>query len=98
MKIGAHTNIAAGCYIIDMDHGINAGIEIDKQENTVAPVKIGDDVWIAAGAKILKGTIISDGAIVAAQAVVKGYVPSNAIVAGVPAKIIKYRKGFDGYE
>ena len=92
VKIGAHTQIAALSYIIDTDHGTNAGTLIQNQPNTVAPIEIGNDVWIAAGAKILKGSIISDGAIVGAQSVVKGYVPSNAIVAGVPAKIIKYRE------
>ena len=99
--IGANTLIYASAsggvkialsYIIDTDHGTNAGTLIQNQPNTVAPIEIGNDVWIAAGAKILKGSIISDGAIVGAQSVVKGYVPSNAIVAGVPAKIIKYRK------
>lgn len=94
VKIGANTSIAAQSYIIDQDHGINAETLIQKQPNTVSPIEIGNDVWIAAGAKILKGSRISDGAIIGAQAVVKGYIPPYAIAAGVPAKIIKYREGY----
>ena len=41
------------------------------------------------GAKILKGVTIGDGAIIAAGAVVNKDVPPNALVGGVPAKIIK---------
>ena len=52
---------------------------------------IGNDVWIAAGAHILRGVAIGDGAVVAANAVVTKDVPPYAIVAGVPAKIIRYR-------
>lgn len=83
--------IAAQCYIIDMDHGIKSGELIRNQNNTVSPVVIGEDVWIAAGAKILKGSVIQDGAIIGAQSVVKGEIPENAVVVGVPARVIKYR-------
>lgn len=53
--------------------------------------KIGNDVWVAAGAHILRGVSISDGAVIAANAVVTKDVPPYAIVAGVPAKIIGFR-------
>lgn len=52
---------------------------------------IGNDVWIAAGAHVLRGVKVSDGAVIAANAVVTKNVPPYAIVAGVPAKIVKYR-------
>lgn len=54
-------------------------------------VNIGNDVWIGANVTILKGVNIADGVIVGAGAVVTKDVPPYAIVAGVPAKIIKYR-------
>ena len=53
--------------------------------------RIGNDVWIAAGAQVLHKVTIGDGAIVGGGAVVTKDVPPYAIVAGVPAKIIKYR-------
>lgn len=52
---------------------------------------IGNDVWIAAGAQVLHKVRIGDGAVVGGGAVVTKDVPPYAIVAGVPAKIIKYR-------
>jgi len=53
--------------------------------------EIGSDVWIAAGAHVLRGVKVGDGAVVAANAVVTKDVPPYAIVAGVPARIIGYR-------
>ena len=53
-------------------------------------VVIGKNVWVGAHATILPGVTIGDGAVVAAGAVVAKDVPANAVVAGVPAKVIKY--------
>lgn len=53
--------------------------------------EIGNDVWIGNNVTIIGGVTIGDGAIVAAGAVVTKDVPEYAIVAGVPARIIKYR-------
>lgn len=54
-------------------------------------IKIGSDCWIGAKVTILDGTIIGNGCIVAAGAVVRGHFPENVIIGGVPAKIIKQR-------
>jgi len=54
-------------------------------------VKIGNDVWSGHNANIMPGVNVGDGAVIAAGAVVTKDVPAYAIVAGVPAKIIKYR-------
>ena len=53
--------------------------------------KIGNDVWIASGTQILHKVSIGDGAVIGGGAVVTRDVPPYAIVAGVPAKIIKFR-------
>ena len=59
--------------------------------NGGAPV-IGDNVWIASGAKVLGPVTIGNDVIIGANAVVIKDIPAHSIVAGVPAKIIKQRK------
>lgn len=54
-------------------------------------IVIKNDVWIGAMSTIMSGVTISDGAIIAANSVVTKNVPPYAIVAGNPAKIVKYR-------
>lgn len=55
------------------------------------PAIIGNDVWIGANAVIMQGVKIGDGVVIGANAVVTRDVPDYAIVAGVPAKLIRYR-------
>lgn len=69
-------------------------IEIDdnhKKEENDQPITIEDDVWIGARAIILKGVRIGKGSVVGAGSVVTKDVPRYSIVAGSPAKVIKYR-------
>lgn len=61
-----------------------------RADMTVAPIVLGNNVWVGSHATVLQGVTIGDGAIIAAGAVVTKDVPQNAIVAGVPAKIIKF--------
>lgn len=57
----------------------------------VAPVRIGNDVWIGANAVIANGVVIGDGAVIAAGAVVAADVEPYGIAGGVPAKTIRSR-------
>ncbi len=61
-----------------------------RGDMVAAPVKIGNKVWIGAHATVLPGVQIGDGAIVGAGAVVTKDVPAYAVVAGVPARVIRY--------
>lgn len=84
IRFGYSVAIAKGVTIRDCDnHTINNG----NQDR--APIRIGDRVWIGTNAVILKGVTIGDGAVVAAGAVVTKNVPSQALVGGVPARIIR---------
>lgn len=64
---------------------------IDFKDKLMPPVTIGNDVWIGFRAMVMDGIKIGDGAVVAAGAIVTHDVPPYAIVAGVPARIKKYR-------
>lgn len=55
------------------------------------PITIGNDVWIASQVVIGSGATIGDGAVIGANSLVIGNVPPYAIVAGSPARVIKYR-------
>ncbi|MBE9599522.1 CatB-related O-acetyltransferase [Pedobacter sp. MC2016-24] len=66
-------------------------LERDVGFNEYSNIAIGHDVWIGARATVLDGVKIGQGAIIAANSVVTKDVPPYSIVAGVPAKILKYR-------
>jgi len=58
---------------------------------TASSCIVGNDVWIGVDAVILRGVMVGDGAVIAANSVVTRDVPPYAIVAGVPARLIRYR-------
>ena len=92
IEIGNNCLIAPFVYIVDSDHNIEKGKLINEQPNSTAPVKIGNDVWIGTGAKILKGVSIENGAVIAAGAIVRDDVKAYEIHGGIPAKKISDRK------
>ena len=59
--------------------------------NSKGNIYVDDDVWIGYQATVLSGVHIGQGAIIAAGAIVTNDVPPYSIVAGIPAKVIKYR-------
>ena len=92
ISIGRDTLIAERVSIRDQDHAIHGGAGLIRQAGmSSAPVRIGADVWIGAGAVVLKNVSIGDGAVVGANAVVTRDVAAGAIVAGVPARQIGWR-------
>lgn len=93
IEIGDNVMIAPAVTIRDTDHEFRKlTMPMRDQGITTAPVYIKDDVWIGHGATILKGVTIGKGAVIAAGAVVNKDVPPYAIVGGVPAKVISWRK------
>lgn len=62
-----------------------------REAQTKGPICVGDDVWIGHNALILSGVSIGQGAIIAAGSVVSKNVPPYSIVAGNPARVVKYR-------
>ncbi|MCM3788892.1 acyltransferase [Domibacillus indicus] len=91
MHIGNNTSIAGQCYIIDSDHGMKRSYLIREQELESQQIYIGEDVWIGAGSKVLKGSYISDGSIIGAMSLVKGFTEPYSVNVGIPIKKISER-------
>lgn len=93
VSIGARTLVGYRAQILSTNHEIPpVGAPFPVSGNVHRPVRIGSDVWIGAGAIVTAGVTIGEGAVVAAGSVVTKDVPCNAIVGGVPAKIIRHRE------
>lgn len=90
--IGSDTLIGPGVRLISYQHGIAAGAPIRSQPTVAKPIRIGSGVWIGANAVVLAGVTVGDGAVIGAGAVVTRDVPADAVVAGVPARVIKTRE------
>lgn len=81
--INPHAKIGRGCVL-------NPGVIIGHKEKGLAP-HIGDNCFIGGGAKVIGDIKIGDNVTIAPNAVVVKDVPDNAVVGGVPAKIIKFK-------
>lgn len=79
-SVGKRSHIGAGAVL--------AGV---VEPPSAKPVTVGDDVLIGANAVVIEGVHIGNGAVVAAGAVVTRDVPENAVVAGIPARIVKMK-------
>ncbi len=93
VSIGRECVIADRVMLIDFDHG---AAEVDRpvrlQGIYKRDVRIGHNVWIGYGACILRGVTVGDNAIIGTGAVVTRDVPANAVVGGVPARVIRMRE------
>ncbi len=93
VSIGEQCIVADRVMMIDFDHNV-AEVEraIRLQGIYKRDVRVGNNVWIGYGAQILRGVTVGDNAIIGASAVVTKDVPANAVVAGVPARVIRMRE------
>jgi acetyltransferase-like isoleucine patch superfamily enzyme len=93
VRIGEQCVIADRAMFIDFDHGV---VEVERpirlQGIYKRDVEVGNNVWIGYGACILRGVSVGDNAVIGTNAVVAKDVPANAIVGGVPARIIRMRE------
>jgi acetyltransferase-like isoleucine patch superfamily enzyme len=92
LVIGECVGFGPGSKVLGSEHnGIPADVPIIRTDLEIRPVRIGDWVDIGTNATILPGVTIGKGAIIGAGAVVTEDVPPFAIVAGVPAKFLRWR-------
>ena len=93
LEIGENVMMGPDVVIFTHSHNYsNINIPMCKQGSSVSKVTIGNDVWIGMRAIIMPGVNIGDGVIIGAGAVVTKDVPDYAVVGGVPAKVIRFRK------
>src|SRR3954449_5573154 len=92
VSIGRECIVADRSMFIDFDHGmVEVERPIRQQGIYKRDVRIGHNVWVGYGACLLRGVTVGDNAVVGTNAVVSGDVPANAIVGGVPARLIRMR-------
>ena len=93
ISIGRECIIADRSMFIDFDHGT---AEVDRpiraQGIYKRDVTVGHNVWVGYAASFLRGVTVGDNSVVGAGAVVCEDVPDNAVVGGVPAKVIRMRQ------
>jgi len=72
-------------------------VTIGGNKGSISVPKIGNNVYIGPGAKILGEIVIGDNVIIGANAVVLESFPSNVVIVGIPGKILRRIKGDDIY-
>jgi acetyltransferase-like isoleucine patch superfamily enzyme len=93
VRIGEQCVIADRAMFIDFDHGV---AEVERPIRVQGIYKrdtvVGSNVWVGYGACVLRGVRVGDNAVIGTNAVVTKDVPANAVVGGVPAKVIRMRE------
>jgi len=93
VRIGEECVIADRAMFIDFDHGI---VEVERpirlQGIYKRDVEVGNNVWIGYGACVLRGVSVGDNSVIGTNSVVTKDVPANAVVGGIPARIIRMRE------
>ena len=93
VRIGPECVVADRAMFIDFDHGV---VEVERPIRLQGIYKrdtvVGSNVWIGYGACILRGVRVGDNSVIGTNAVVTRDVPANAVVGGIPAKVLRMRE------
>jgi acetyltransferase-like isoleucine patch superfamily enzyme len=89
IEIGDRTLIAEHCTLRDGDHHVDREARRSETTHVSAPLAIGADCWIGAGARILRGAGLGAGVVVGAGAVVRSLFGAQVVIAGAPARVVK---------
>jgi acetyltransferase-like isoleucine patch superfamily enzyme len=92
ITIGRECIVADRVMLIDFDHGV---VEVERpirlQGIYKRDVDVAHNVWIGYGACILRGVAVGENSVIGTSAVVTRDVPANAVVGGIPARVIRMR-------
>ena len=94
ITIGNRVGISPHCMLMTGNHDTNNPYN-RVGELLPGQIQIGDGVWLGTRCTILPGVTIGEGAVVAAGAVVTKDVEPNALVAGVPARVVRYLQNLE---
>lgn len=99
VTIGDDVITGPGCYVTDQNHTYaDPGTPIGAQWPSEDPVVIGAGSWLGAGAVILPGTRLGSNTVVGAGAVVRGTFPDHAVLAGIPAAVVRRWSPDEGWQ
>lgn len=93
VSIGRECIVADRVMLIDFDHGVT---EVERpirlQGIYKRDVRVGHNVWIGYGACVLRGVTVGDNSIIGTSAVLTRSFPENAVITGIPARILRMRE------
>ena len=93
VSIGRECIVADRAMLIDFDHGV---VEVERpvrqQGIYKRDVRVGHNVWVGYGACFLRGVTVGDNTVVGTYSVITRDVPDNAVVGGVPARVVRMRE------
>lgn len=90
IQIGKETVLSVNCMVLDGKLDYETLRRTGKRLHTPSFVHIGERVWVGAGAIILPGVTVGPRSVIAAGAIVTQSFPSDVVVAGNPARVVRY--------
>jgi len=92
VSIGRECIVADRVMLIDFDHGV---VEVERpirqQGIYKRDVRVGHNVWVGYGACLLRGVTVGNNCVIGTNSVVNKDVPDDAVVAGIPARVLRMR-------
>ena len=97
VRVGRYGLFAAYTYLVGGGHEFEGrGTPVIEQQRRSKGIALGDNVWLGAGALVMDGVNIGDDVVVGAGAVVTEDLPTGAVAAGVPARVLRTREATTG--
>lgn len=89
VQLGDHVTVAAGVRFITHDGGVWVFRHEFPDLDVFGAITVGDNVFIGINAILLPGTVVGSNVVIGAGSVVRGRIPDNSVVAGVPARVVR---------